>query len=582
MVLLTLSKKVNQWMGPFMLKHGLKVQALLSGGSSVNDKPYLDSIAGLPWAKYIISLEVRDAGDQAVAKARGDANSSWWMGGNDTSRGLGLFDSPDNKHKQEPTTSSGGLLSLEDESSIRLDVLESYVRSALVPNEKWSDVQEWQFNSRLIMWARKEYLLAKHRAHLKAAFEAFPSLRSTKQFWRKQRTIAKLLSGNLPWQKQQQQQQQNNSNSNNQQEQNNNANATKLPKTSTIKRVFGMQKWAEVKKDGARRKRMGSIAKILNGGLIELRGGGWSIADIPEDANLSELSLGEILELARGHVETCGPFNALCEEADIFQLWTQEYVNSLAQYILKRAQHYEGQTVVLEVGAGDGLLAESLREYFENNIQSSARNKAQKRQGGIRIPHVVATDDYTWAIFRRANVERLGYEQALNKYCGTKKNDISGGVISSSKHNDKNDQGNRQPRNDDDDDRDRQVIVICSWMPMAEDWSAAFRKNQVEEYILIGECDDGQCGDNWETWGNIHMFSDDVKDELQHIMDNKNDDNSSSKIEPFQPPMVTPPYKNDQYIRKNLETLLPFQLSRYDSSLSRSGRTVSFRRQSSR
>ena len=47
-----------------------------------------------------------------------------------------------------------------------------------------------------------------------------------------------------------------------------------------------------------------------------------------------------------------------------------------------------------------------------------------------------------------------------------------------------------------------QLIVLCRWMPMGEDWTKEFRDGGVDEYILIGECDDGNCGHNWLTWGN--------------------------------------------------------------------------------
>ena len=46
-------------------------------------------------------------------------------------------------------------------------------------------------------------------------------------------------------------------------------------------------------------------------------------------------------------------------------------------------------------------------------------------------------------------------------------------------------------------------MVLCAWMPMGRDLSRAFRRcESVQEYVLLGEADDGACGDNWETWGN--------------------------------------------------------------------------------
>jgi hypothetical protein len=54
-----------------------------------------------------------------------------------------------------------------------------------------------------------------------------------------------------------------------------------------------------------------------------------------------------------------------------------------------------------------------------------------------------------------------------------------------------------------------QLIAICSWMPMGIDWTQEMRDNGVDECILIGECDDGKCGDNWLTFGNAE-FRDDI------------------------------------------------------------------------
>jgi hypothetical protein len=45
-------------------------------------------------------------------------------------------------------------------------------------------------------------------------------------------------------------------------------------------------------------------------------------------------------------------------------------------------------------------------------------------------------------------------------------------------------------------------VVFCSWMPLGQDWTAAFRAcASVSAYLLLGECDDGASGDPWATWG---------------------------------------------------------------------------------
>jgi hypothetical protein len=47
-------------------------------------------------------------------------------------------------------------------------------------------------------------------------------------------------------------------------------------------------------------------------------------------------------------------------------------------------------------------------------------------------------------------------------------------------------------------------MVLASWMPLGQDWTAAMRATPpVEEYVLIGQPDSSMCGDAWLTWG-IH------------------------------------------------------------------------------
>jgi hypothetical protein len=46
------------------------------------------------------------------------------------------------------------------------------------------------------------------------------------------------------------------------------------------------------------------------------------------------------------------------------------------------------------------------------------------------------------------------------------------------------------------------AVVLCAWMSMGADWTAAIRAApSVLEYVLIGEVDMGVSGRPWETWG---------------------------------------------------------------------------------
>lgn len=447
MVLLTLSRKVNQLLGPFLLQQGIRARFRLGRGV-IRDNVLLDSLLLLPVAKKLISLEVDDFQDS--------------------------------------------------------------LRQSLIPNNRWQDVRFWQFQPRVVQWARREHLLALHRQELQLALQAFPELRQSPQIT--ESFITKLLAPSQ-----------------------HDGSSPKLPKSSVVERALDMKQWADTKDTKAASMEMERIAKRLGGRVLEAYGGGLRVADIPVDADLSDTSLTDILEVAGGHVANCGPFHALCEQADIYQLWTAEYVEKIGRYLQRRAR---GDTIVLDVGSGDGLLALCLREYLDGTAQPST---TPLRRGRSITPTmrrsnnltVIATDDGSWSISQKAEVEKLSVEDALDTYA-------SG---------------------------DQQLIVICSWMPMNEDWTAMFRKAKVVEYILIGECDDGMCGDNWMTWGN-HAYLDDPVEALEQ----------SRKGKPKNRVKIPTPYQLDGYERKDLEDLAPFQFSRFDSKYSKSGRTVSFRR----
>jgi hypothetical protein len=387
MVFLTLSSKLNQWLGPFLLKQGLTLRHKLGGGV-YRDSRFLDAITLLPLSQKLISIEHYHEGQEAV------------------------------KDGSEKELSS---------SELRVRILEGYLRRALVPNDQWRDVTRWQFNQRFLKWARAEYLQAKYGDELRLSLEAFPEIIQSPQLGsRRTSGLTKfLVTGNrkLPSSPKQ-----------------------SLPSSSIVKKALGLTDWTIQKNHRATGADMRRLCKQLDGNLMELYGGAIRFADISPEADVSDLSLPELLELASGHVTQCGSFNALCEHMDAYQLWTQDFVDTLGAYLAKRTGSFsEGQTIVVDVGAGDGLLAQALTDYFE-----------QQQTAG---PTVVATDNGSWKIAHQAQVQTMSVEEAMENYAPN----------------------------------DRwQVIVLCSWMPLGEDWSNLFRSSRVDEYILIGECDDGQ------------------------------------------------------------------------------------------
>lgn len=250
-----------------------------------------------------------------------------------------------------------------------------------------------------------------------------------------------------------------------------------------------------------------------------------SSSSVDDQNSFKQFCTEELLHcLSGGHVQSCGPLNAVCEEADLYQLWTKEYIQHLGEYLIQTYCNNRGQssTTIVDIGAGDGLLIRCLQDYMEEKINKMNRS-SRKSKASLEMPTMVATDDGSWGIFAKAKVEKLDATRALQKY----------------------------GKSDDESDGDA-VVVLCSWMPQQVDWTAQFRDARVDEYILIGEADDGSCGHGWETWGNP-LLAPQGSEDLQ------------------------PAFKKDGYRRWDMDSLMQFQFSRFDCALSRSSKTVSFR-----
>jgi hypothetical protein len=454
----------------------------------------------MPFARKLITIEVHNL---AQAAEEGHTSISWKEYGRTlVNRLLG-------KSNDEIENRDLHLKTKKQIRNERLEILEKYVRAALVPNETWSDVLRWRSMSHLKSWLRSEYLIAKYGADVREALVAYPQLRLSPQIqpMKYHKRMLLKLFGMLP--------------------DGIDKRKTSLPSSPVVVKAFFMEQW-NTRKDSAPQLNHLSDLCSERGGEIVIHEG-FQKAQLPLEADLSSLSLEDLLELSLGQIVGCGQFNALCEDASIFQLWTKEYISGLALHLKRRSGGFKGKTIVLDVGAGDGLLAHALRE--EMKAKRTRSYSRTMENSGLNTPTVIATDNGSWGIRQTAPVENLNAQEALAKYCG-----LEG----------------------------QQVIVLCSWMPAGEDWTALFRQFNVDEYILIGEYDDGICGDNWLTWGNPAFCP-------------KLIDNQSSLMETNV--LTSPiPYVRDGYKRQELDKLVPFQFSRQDTAFSRSSSTISYKR----
>ncbi len=190
------------------------------------------------------------------------------------------------------------------------------------------------------------------------------------------------------------------------------------------------------------------------------------------------------------------------ERHSTFELWNEEYLNGLAEYLAQSITRLDLTTegdseepiVILEAGAGDGRLTHFLQQKLDRLIPGKVK--------------IIACDSGTqiegggsWNTNATFPVEKMDQKEAIEKH---------------------------KPK-----------IVICSWMMPNQDLSRDFRVPSVEEYLLIGKADSGISGEEWKTWGNDTGLEDEgVKD--------------------------LPPYEKDGFGRQRLEEVSDKQISKLD------------------
>jgi hypothetical protein len=144
------------------------------------------------------------------------------------------------------------------------------------------------------------------------------------------------------------------------------------------------------------------------------------------------------------------PFS-ICNEENIFQLWTKEYIKNLSKIIRKLIK----DNLVLEVCAGDGTLSHWLRQYGVNIIATD------NFSWGVNGKHKSTRENPIISVFEVQKMEAL---EAIDYY---------------------------SPR-----------MVIASWIPYGDSLDIKILKKKVEYFILIGESKWGCTGtiDFWDEY----------------------------------------------------------------------------------
>mmetsp|Transcript_33073 Transcript_33073/g.80374 ORF Transcript_33073/g.80374 Transcript_33073/m.80374 type:complete len:458 (+) Transcript_33073:173-1546(+) len=422
MVVLTASKYVTRWIGPPLMRLGLDLKGALTRMTAKVKSPssssvLVDWICLLPYSQRLLSVRLYD--DLKVLE-----NSSIGNGDDDqTTRRL------------------------RDQ---RIEVFEKTFRPVFLPTETWGDVRSsltsdrsstaatnatyssssssfyrgWGDDVRLVAWLRREILTVYYGIELRQSLISYPTLRQSPQLVRRRSSpllssLFGLLSSSSSF----------SGGSNKDDIHHDNRS---LPSSQTVIKAFGLlghggsrdQKPKNVqvqqKDTQAVRRTMIHTAEKLGGAVLsqpssQTTTGGdeddpfyLNHVEIPdEDASTKRIPFADIVNLVSGghtsvNPETLGPLNLLCEEANVYQWWTQEYVTHLGDYLWARAcsssssssssssksnssnnnddNHRKKKTLIIDIGAGDGLLIRHLTEYIQHKIglKEAAATTAQQ------------------------------------------------------------------------------------------------------------------------------------------------------------------------------------------------------------
>jgi hypothetical protein len=200
----------------------------------------------------------------------------------------------------------------------------------------------------------------------------------------------------------------------------------------------------------------------------------------PYDSTLTTFS--KLLQERGCAVQGYNEFHLICEASGIYEFVTRDFTDRLARYI--RNSNFSHKTI-LEVGAGGGVMARSLK----SRLDSSSR--------------YVATDLFSSSSSSSNGVLKMDYRRALEIF--------------------------------------RPSLVLVSWMPRNKDWTRVFRDAPyVKEYLMIG--DPSLCG-TLDSWKECDMFSSSVLDDVSSVQLCRYDEFDNKNVARFRSRSITMSFK---------------------------------------
>jgi hypothetical protein len=382
-----------------------------------------------------------------------------------------------------------------------LDAFDAYWGKLLLPTGTWGDVYAWAQNDRFRAVARLEFLRSRY-----AGTETYRAAE-------KLLTVCDGGGGKLR--------------------------TDRLPSRRQLIKVFGMADWnwsdksdgegtnasAHGLEDARKNDILRTRVSVVDGAYdlssqIRLRGAESCRGGDGGGSGAPLWDLEDILEAGGCCVHGRSEFNLFAEEHQMYEVLTRDYVAALAETIMNirerrhvgalgggetECPNHDDDFIVVEIGAGSGALSHHVRRrLYELEHKGTARAKNID---------VIATDSGSWKLDSSDfPVEPYTVKEALERL--------------------------------------KPDLVLTSWMPAGVDWTKAFRRAGVKDYLLIGEADDGCTGHNWLTWGNKAY-----RDARDHEMDKMGGR------------AIASPFAEDGYARTDLHELARLQLQRYDCKI---------------
>ena len=193
MVFFYVSKYVTKWIGPSLFRTGLLLRKRLAQAQrgtpdSVGAVPvastnnyWMDMACLIPYSQKLLSLAVYDESKRLALEFRKQylKEQREGSGAGDAAVATPAWRSEEAMATIAMTIDPAATRQL---SGMRVKVLDEYLRSSLIPNGLWSDVERnWRYHLRIVAWARKEFLISKYGPYIQEAMVAYPELKNSPQ-----------------------------------------------------------------------------------------------------------------------------------------------------------------------------------------------------------------------------------------------------------------------------------------------------------------------------------------------------------------------------------------------------------------